>query len=298
LTDTKAILQRQIAGAAQLKTVVRTMKAQAAANISQYERSVSALADYQRGVESGISAVLQRVESRALLTELRRTKPGSSLGAIVFGSDQGLVGRFNDVIGDYAVQTLATLHRPATIWAVGQRVQDRLADANHEVEGLFAVPASVGAVASLVGQILLQTEHLRSQSPGAELYLFYNSRGPGATYAPISQRLLPLDATWLAEQMEHHWPTRSVPDMLGELTTTLQALIGEHLFIGIFRACAESLASEYASRLAAMQRAEKNIGDRLEGLNATFHRLRQSSIDEELFDVISAVEALTGPLSK
>jgi F-type H+-transporting ATPase subunit gamma len=40
-----------------------------------------------------------------------------------------------------------------------------------------------------------------------------------------------------------------------------------------------------------MQRADKNIDDLLEQLTASFHRLRQSSIDEELFDVISGVEA-------
>jgi F-type H+-transporting ATPase subunit gamma len=76
---------------------------------------------------------------------------------------------------------------------------------------------------------------------------------------------------------------------------TLQALIREYLFISLFRACAESLASENASRLAAMQRAEKNIDELLEDLNQTFHRLRQSGIDEELFDVISGFEALAAP---
>lgn len=59
-------------------------------------------------------------------------------------------------------------------------------------------------------------------------------------------------------------------------------------------ACAESLASENASCLAAMQRADKNIDELLENLHGTFHRLRQSSIDEELFDVISGFEALSG----
>ena len=77
-------------------------------------------------------------------------------------------------------------------------------------------------------------------------------------------------------------------------TTTLRALIREYLFISLFRACAESLASENASRLAAMQRAEKNIDELLEDLNRTFHRLRQSGIDEELFDVVSGFEALSG----
>jgi F-type H+-transporting ATPase subunit gamma len=42
-----------------------------------------------------------------------------------------------------------------------------------------------------------------------------------------------------------------------------------------------------------MQRAEKNIDELQEDLNRTFHRLRQSGIDEELFDVIAGFEALT-----
>jgi len=72
----------------------------------------------------------------------------------------------------------------------------------------------------------------------------------------------------------------------------LRALVREYLFVSLFRACAESLASENASRLAAMQRADKNIDELLDDLNGTFQRLRQSSIDEELFEVISGFEAL------
>jgi F-type H+-transporting ATPase subunit gamma len=56
---------------------------------------------------------------------------------------------------------------------------------------------------------------------------------------------------------------------------------------------AESLVAENASRLAAMQRAEKNIGEMIEGLDQTFRHLRQASIDEELFDVVSGYEALS-----
>jgi F-type H+-transporting ATPase subunit gamma len=80
---------------------------------------------------------------------------------------------------------------------------------------------------------------------------------------------------------------------MGGATATLRALIREYLFISLFRACAESLSSENASRLAAMQRADKNIDELLEDLNRTFHRLRQSGIDEELFDVVSGFEALS-----
>jgi F-type H+-transporting ATPase subunit gamma len=41
----------------------------------------------------------------------------------------------------------------------------------------------------------------------------------------------------------------------------------------------------------AMQRAEKNIDSLLEELKQTSRTLRQSAIDEELFDVVSGYEA-------
>jgi F-type H+-transporting ATPase subunit gamma len=106
--------------------------------------------------------------------------------------------------------------------------------------------------------------------------------------------LLPLDENWRRGLFQLPWPTANLPEVMGGGMSTLRALIREYLFVSLFRACAESLASENASRLAAMQRADKNIDDLLGSLNGTFHRLRQSGIDEELFDVISGFEALSG----
>jgi F-type H+-transporting ATPase subunit gamma len=293
MTDTTASLRHRIDGAAELKTVVRTMKAQAAAAITQYERSVIALADYQRVVELGLSATLRDMEIATVLPDATGTRQVSGIGAVVFGSDQGLVGRFNDVIADHAVATLAAGSRVARVWGVGARVQARLAESGFTMSGAFAVPGTVAAITSLVGRILLQTEVMRTREPNSELYLIYNRPTTAAMYTPVSQRLLPLDASWRRRMLEQHWPKGSLPEVLGTTTTTLQALIGEYLFVSLFRAAAESLASENASRLSAMQRAEKSIDERLTDLNATFHRLRQSSIDEELFDVISGFEALS-----
>ena len=94
--------------------------------------------------------------------------------------------------------------------------------------------------------------------------------------------------------MDTPWPTPNLAEVMGGRGATLRVLVREYLFISLFRACAESLASENAIRLAAMQRADKNITDLLVELQATAHRLRQSGIDEELFDVISGFEALVG----
>jgi len=216
-----------------------------------------------------------------------------TIGAVVFGSDQGLVGQFNEVIADYAIKTLAGLPGKPKVWAVGERVHERLADAGLAPIGIFAVPNSVKAITPLVGQIQVESEAHRAKNEYASLYVFHNRPQSAALYEPVSQRLLPLDAHWQEGLAKVRWPAGNLPEIMCGGTTTLRALIREYLFISLFRACAESLASENASRLAAMQRAEKSIDELLEDLNRTFHRLRQSGIDEELFDVISGFEALT-----
>lgn len=292
MSDTMVSLRRKISGAGDLQSVVRTMKALAASSIGQYEQSVSALADYARTVELGLSVCIRKDSPMALKGEQKRHVPAGAIGAIVFGSDQGLVGQFNEVIADYAVKTLAALPGHPRVWAVGERVQTRLTDAGLPVRGLFPVPNSVKAITPLVGQILLESETGRSRGEIAELHLFYNRPTSRTVYAPINQRLLPLDETWRRELATLPWPTGNLPEVIGSTTATLRALIHEYLFVSLFRACAESLASENASRLTAMQRAEKNIDELLEDLNRHFHQLRQSGIDEELFDVTSGFEAL------
>lgn len=294
MIDTTASLRRKISSAGDLQSVVRTMKALAASSIGQYEKSVRALADYYRTVELGLGACFRESEPAASIVERKVPNDERAIGAVVFGSDQGLVGQFNDVVVDYAIKTLASLPGKAQVWAVGERVHAHLADADLPLVGLFTVPNSVQAITPLVGQIQIESEAHRAKGEYAGLWVFHNRPLSGALYEPVSQRLLPLDAQWQQRLAKVRWPTENLPEVMGSGTATLRALIREYLFISLFRACAESLASENASRLAAMERADKNINDLLKQLHRTFHRLRQSSIDEELFDVISGFEALVG----
>ena len=293
MSDPTASLRRKIGGAGDLQSVVRTMKAVAASSIGQYEKSVRALADYYRTVELGLGACFRETGAAPVMAERKRQTVARAIGAVVFGSDQGLVGQFNDEVADYAVAGLAALPGKPEVWAVGERVHARLADSGLPLVGLFAVPNSVKAITPLVGQILVESEARHGQGEVTELHLFYNRPTSAAGYAPVSQRLLPLDESWRRTLADLRWPTGNLPEVLGGGTATLRALISEYLFVSLFRACAESLASENASRLAAMQRAEKNIDELLDDLNRTFHRVRQNGIDEELFDVVSGFEALS-----
>jgi F-type H+-transporting ATPase subunit gamma len=293
VSDSLAALRRKITGAGDLHAVVRTMKALAASSIGDYERSVLALADYDRMVSLGLGECFRQAQvDPAAAPQPVVAGASHPIGAIVFGSDQGLVGPFNDVIAEYAIATLAALPGRPQVWAVGERVQARLKDAGLEVLGVYAVPDSVEAIAPLVAQIQIDSEGCRAKSSMQQVHVFHNRPLAGSLYEPVSQRLLPLDTAWQQSLAAIPWPGKMKAEVLDHGATTLRALIREYLFISLFRACAESLASENASRLAAMERADRNINDMLDDLHGDFHRLRQGSIDEELFDVTAGYEAL------
>jgi F-type H+-transporting ATPase subunit gamma len=292
MNDNTATLHRKIVNAEELKSVVHTMKIIASSNIGQYRKSVEALADYYRNVELALSLCLRESGQLPLSEEKNSQSNKRIIRSVVFGSDQGLVSQFNDVIADYAIKTLTDLSGKKQVWAVGERVYILLKEAGIPVMGLFPVPNSIKAVTPLVWKILIESEAQRKFDEVNELHLFYNRTSSVEGYAPVSQRILPLDEDWSKKLADLPWPGKNLPQIIGNGDANIRALIQEYLFVSIFRACAESLASENASRLASMQRADKNIDELLGELNSLFYRIRQSSIDEDLFDVISGFEAL------
>ncbi len=291
MSDTLGSLQRRKQSAGELASVVRTMKAMAASNINQYEMAVQSLQDYYRTISLGLNACFHNKKiSVAASTEIRKNKQLTV--AVIFGSDQGLVGRFNDILTTFTEDTLRNVGDQKEIWAVGERIYSRLEDGYILPLKLFSVPNAVTAITPLVNNILAKIEEYREQDQLYNLYIFNNSPLPGAGYEQHSQRLFPLDREWEQEIKKLKWPSKNLPQVVGSISNTLRALIREYLFVSIYKACAESLASENASRLEAMQRAEKNIDEILDDLKQSYNRLRQSTIDEELFDVIAGFEAL------
>lgn len=292
MSNTAANLKRKIASAGDLESVVRTMKAIAASSIGQYENAVRALDEYDRTVQLGLVACFHQPQQPALQPARKRNE--APVGAIVFGSDQGLVGQFNEVLVEFVSAELGKLPGHKIVWAAGERIQSRLADGDFTPGRHFSLPGAISGISALVSEILIETETRRQRGEVDRIFLFHNRPKSGALYEPVCQALLPLDAAWQKDLASRPWPTKNLPEVIDCTPATRLAWIREYLFVSLFRACAESLASENASRLAAMQRAEKNIGELLDMLGSDFHRLRQNAIDEELFDVVSGFDALAG----
>ena len=292
--DSLESLTRQITGAKDLNSIVRTMKAMAAANIGQYEMAMESLGDYWNNVSLGLVAYLKhvRLDNQQNSRIANTNKSEKSICAIVFGSDQGFVGQFNDALSQYVQDSLSTHEGTLEIWTVGVRVPLLLKDMGLLVTKEFNLPNSINAITSLIGSILVEVEKNRESGSIDEYYLFHNHLVNEGSYEQEKLRLFPLDEKWIQEKSQLKWPTKKQPEVIGDVVVLIHRLIREYLFVTLYKTCTESLASENLSRLNAMQRAEKNIEELLEEIGHTYHRLRQSSIDEELFDVVSGFTAL------
>lgn len=288
-------LRRQIDTATDLSSVVTTMKSLAAVSIHQYERATEALADYNRTIELGFQVVLAGEPLRLESDRLPR-----HTAAIVFGSDQGMCGQFNEEIASLLNTTAEQedAQREWQVLTIGRRAEGQLLDAGWQIEHTYDVPTSVSDINNLVHEVLPDIDRLRAAAGNLRLLVFYNRRTSASSYEPQTLQLLPIDPERLQRWRDTPWQSRSLPTFVTQRRRLLSRLIQQYLFVALFRASAESLASENASRIAAMQAAEKNIEERLDELRGSFNHLRQSAITEELLDIVTGFEALSKQRAK
>lgn len=285
-------LKRKIKSTEDLLSVVKTMKALAAVSIRQYQKAVESLTDYNATVEMGLQVVLKKRAEQAVFAG---SMPMNRLGAIIFGSDQGLCGQLNAQMSSSALEEMDKLGvamENRTVLIVGERVRDHIEDAGQSYSECLANPGSITGITPMVQEILMILEDWHFAQQINHIFLFYNKYISGSNFVPHMLRLLPADQEWLDNLQDRKWESTTLPMFTLEQDTLFLSLIREYLFVSLYRAFAESLASENASRLAAMQNAEKNISERLEEIYLQFHRQRQMNITEELLDIVAGYEVL------
>lgn len=286
-------LRRRVQGAEDLHSITKAMKALAAVRIRQSREAIESLDDYARTVELGLQVALRSRPRAVRLQEDDPRPPG--VGAVVFGSDLGLAGRFNIRITDFALEALdeeVPDRRARAVLAVGSRVATQLEAQGQEVALRFSAPDSVDAVTPTVQELLVAIDEVRSDRELERFHLFYNHYHHGATYRPHRVHLLPVNMEWLRGLEERPWPSAVIPTFRVPWSRLFSALVREHLFVTLFAAAALSQASENASRLASMEAAERRIEERLEDLRTRFNQQRQQAITEELLDLLTGFLAL------
>jgi len=266
------------------------MKSLAAVNIRQFERAVESLEAYREVVDMAWKVFLV---SGSLTAGAGNPKAGAI--CVVTGSDQGMCGQFNEALVSYTLEEAERLSKEGedvTFWSVGEKVASALEDAGRDGKR-FPGADNLNAINALVQTIIQELEAQRSAEGTERFYLSHNLLAGGGGYEPTIHRVLPMDKEWMDRYRSQKWPGRCRP-MTGLAPDTLFThLLYQYLYVSFFRALAQSLASENAARLMAMQAAEKNILEREEALSASFREQRQANITNELLDIISGFEALS-----
>jgi F-type H+-transporting ATPase subunit gamma len=291
--ETVESLAAQIGTTSQIGEIVRVMKSLSAVSIRQYDRAADALGAYQQTVELGLQAVLSTGPGAAAETE-RGPAPARIL--VFVGSDRGLCGNFNEKIAEFAdrayLAPAAGSGPPVRLLAVGQRGAQYLAARGHVPDRVIDLPASIGGLSSVARRVLLVLDGWQKEAGAIAVDICHNRRHTSSTAAPHGQRLLPMRPGDLEDLAARPWPSRSRPFYRMPRGELFAALLREQVFVKIFHALAESLASEHARRLAAMHAAEHNIEEAIAGLQARHRTLFQRQITEELLDIVSGYEAM------
>jgi F-type H+-transporting ATPase subunit gamma len=280
-------LRRQVEGTEDLQSIVGAMKSISAVRIRQFRAVVDALREYSHTLELGLQIALR--DARAVSAA---APPESPAVAILFGADQGLAGQFNVRLLEVAHGDLERTVPRVSVFAVGARVTAQLEAEGRPPDERFSAPAGVDGIADVVHGLLLAIDDWRETARSERFTLYFNEYTGGASYEPRRVELLPIDRAWIESLRGRPWEGPSLPTFHTDWRTLFARLVREYLFIGLFRACAESLASENASRLSAMESAESRIEERLAELRQRFNHRRQQSITEELLEVVAGFEAL------
>ncbi|WP_020403290.1 F0F1 ATP synthase subunit gamma [Gracilimonas tropica] len=284
-------LQRKVSSAEELQSITRTMKVMSAVSIRQFEEAVKSLAEYFDTLELGMQIVLRTANVYSIRDLEKERDPGT--GVIAVGSGQSLCGPFDEMLTSYILEKTEEMD-PAKLqfYVLGERLAGHLKIEKKRIDRIFATPASVDGINDVVLALLNGIEQWQYEAGIGSILVIHNKPLAKKGFTPRTQYLLPLNKAWLDRLTTRKWPTNNIPTFTMDPEELFTALLRQYLFVSLFRAVAESLAAEYASRLAAMQRAETKIEERLEILRAEFLRERQASITEELLDIMAGFEAV------
>lgn len=285
MTQTLEQLTRQNNTLTSIRGIVSTMKTLSAINAAPYEQAAQAIEAYHETILQGFAALAFRA-GPALAAALKHPPVQRQL-LIVFGSDHGLCGNYNEQLAQLTQQySHKQTKQKMSVLCIGAQMHHALSDQGIKPYQLLMPPASAEGIGRLAGDIVTHIEAFSRGELLTELAvtLAFTERAEHGTRTPVLKPLLPLAKSLL--QPIKQWPSPSLPDFTMPLDSLLSSLVRNHLFVSVFRASAEAMVTENAARLALMQQAEQSVDERLDEVKGEMTAVRQDAITTELMDII------------
>ncbi len=277
-------IEARLKGLKSIKEIVGSMKALSALSIRKAEEALPHIRAYTENIEDSLSQVIQ------YFPEALRTgfEGGKGRLYVVFTSEQGLCGLFNERIIDEAEKVLDDAS--AGLIVSGRKGYEEARSRGLPVLFHIGSPVSIDAVDIRVMNLARETYSIFSGKGFQALYLLFAYHRKKGDYLIIRTRVLPPPFKKIAGRQRR----RQAPLVYMAPEDILGSLVRQYMTVSLYRAFIESLASENASRLLSMERASKNIDEKFAELAELYNYLRQEEITNETIEIMSGFEALKG----
>lgn len=279
-------IKKRIVSVKNTQKITKAMKMVAAAKLRRAQQRAQNARHYTDAVWGLANRLaLASVDRLNPLTIARETV--RSREYLVFTSDRGLCGGFNSNLlrrfGD-ELEKCREKNIKMECRTIGKKGRDYFKAKNWDLkESIIELYDRLGReVAEELVRVAVQ--HFTSGRTD-EVWLVFNYFKSAMVQEVTFQKILPLTP-------EKRDPSRL--DYIYEPTQekVLDALLHESLVAKVYSAFLESMASELAARMAAMENATNNASDMIDYLTLQYNRARQASITKELMEIVSGAEAL------
>jgi F-type H+-transporting ATPase subunit gamma len=264
------------------------MRSLAAVRVQQAHGALPAILKYTTVVEAALADAFSLGPPPAPPAAGEATAREGSV-AIVFSSEQGFVGAFNERVLERAATQLA---QPGdSLLVVGARGASLAAERHLAVAWTTAMATHGGAVVDVARRVAKEVYRRAALGELRRVVLVYAKGSGGSASEVVVSTLLPFDPTpYVAADAGAGLP----PVVYLPLGQLVDRLVDELLLAELMRAAMESFASENGARLATMEAAHTSIEKKLDELSRDERRLRQDEITTELLDIVTGAEAVAG----
>jgi F-type H+-transporting ATPase subunit gamma len=289
-------IKRHIKAVKQTQKLTRAMNMVAAAKL----RSTQNRAERFRYYADEHARLIQEISDRSEtgVCDLLTTSEASDKALILaISSDRGLCGSFNSNIFsalDKAVLNLMEEGLDPELFLVGRKARDYYA--RRKVSVHKALVGEMGSIGYPMAQAIakeLMADYVAGRYK--EIWVLFTSFKSVTRLKVELERFLPL-----GQEEETPAKVATVSPLAVDFRiepkaeVLLSRLIPRSLTILIFRALLDSVTSENAARMQAMDNASKSCKDIIESLTMAYNKARQAAVTSELLDIVNGAEALKG----
>jgi F-type H+-transporting ATPase subunit gamma len=290
-------IRRRITSVESTRKITKAMQMVAAARLRRAQQRIESTRPYADNMLEFIGGFVKYLPADARTSPLIREHDELKRVAIIaLTADRGLCGSFNSNIVRQALQRYAEYSsqgKEIHLVAVGRKGISTLRFQGYELHATYADITDRSAF--LDAQALAHRVAWRYSTEQVDrVHLIYNSFKSAMDQSVTDQVILPIQedlaAAYSPEGVGSHMDFIFEPSE----SAILDDLIPSYLEITIYRALLESMASEYGARMTAMRSASDAANEMIDDLTLQMNRLRQSSITDEILEVVAGADAVSG----